>query len=47
MKRMSFEQPTDHYDEKVFSIDEQLCALLKQRKEISNNDPGFPPRKNI
>ncbi|MGM0889690.1 MAG: hypothetical protein ACQEW5_22725 [Bacillota bacterium] len=47
MKRMSFEQPTDHYDEKVFSIDEQLCALLKQRKEISNNDPGFPPHKNI
>ncbi|MFJ7685235.1 hypothetical protein [Peribacillus butanolivorans] len=47
MKRMPFEPPTDHYDEKVFSIDEQLCALLKQRKEISNNDPGFPPHKNI
>ncbi|PEF40747.1 hypothetical protein CON84_03685 [Bacillus sp. AFS094228] len=47
MKRMPFEQPTDHYDKKVFSIDEQLCALLKQRKEISNNDPGFPPHKNI
>lgn len=42
MKRMPFECPTEHYDERISSIDEQICALLKQRKDISNNNPGFP-----
>ncbi|MBA2937195.1 hypothetical protein HZF08_02670 [Paenibacillus sp. CGMCC 1.16610] len=42
MKRMSFERPTEHYDERIFPIDEQICELLKQRKEISNNNPGYP-----
>lgn len=42
MKRMPFERPTEHYDERISSIDEQICALLKQRKDISNNNPGFP-----
>lgn len=26
---------------------EQICALIKQRKEISNNNPGFPPFESI
>ena len=43
MKQMPFERPTNHYDERILSIDEQICALLKQRKELSNNNPGFPP----
>ncbi|WP_175639114.1 hypothetical protein [Metabacillus schmidteae] len=47
MKRMPFEPPTDHYDKRVFSIDERLCVLLKERKEISNNNPGFPPLEDI
>jgi hypothetical protein len=47
VKRMPFERPTDHYDERLFEIDEQLCALLKQRKEISHNNPGFPPFESI
>ncbi|MGG3626023.1 hypothetical protein ABES25_21130 [Bacillus gobiensis] len=47
MKQMPFERPTDHYDERILSIDEQICALLKQRKEISNNNPGFPPLEEI
>ncbi|NWQ40672.1 hypothetical protein MLOOGBEN_08165 [Bacillus sp. EB106-08-02-XG196] len=47
MKRMPFERPTEHYDEKIFPIDEQICALLKQRKDISNNNPGFPPPEYI
>ncbi|WP_342670987.1 hypothetical protein [Peribacillus loiseleuriae] len=47
MKRMPFERPTDYYDERIFSIDEQICSLLKQRKELSNNNPGFPPLENI
>lgn len=47
MRRMSFERPTDHYDERILTIDEQICALLKRRKELSNNDPGFPPLEYI
>lgn len=43
MKRISFERPTEHYDERIFNIDEQICALINQRKEISGNNPGFPP----
>ncbi len=47
MRRMSFERPTDHYDERIFSIDERICALLKERKDLSNNHPGFPRLEDI
>ncbi|MCY0902631.1 MAG: hypothetical protein OWU32_10675, partial [Firmicutes bacterium] len=40
---MRFERPTDHYDEGIVAIDEQICALIKKRKDISNNNPGYPP----
>ncbi|WP_102275546.1 hypothetical protein [Cytobacillus massiliigabonensis] len=36
-------RPTNHYDKQLLQIDEQICALLKQRKELSNNNPGLPP----
>ncbi|QIE37435.1 hypothetical protein GM610_11210 [Bacillus tropicus] len=42
MKRMTFERPTDYYDERLYTIDEKICALLKERKELSAGDPGFP-----
>ena len=47
MKRLSFERPTNHYDKHLYPIDEQLCSILKQRKEISNNNPGFPTLEDI
>ncbi|MBP1965629.1 hypothetical protein GQF04_17400 [Paenibacillus aceris] len=47
MKRMPFERPTEHYEERIFLIDEKICELLKQRKEISNNNPGYPPFEHI
>jgi len=47
MERLPFERPADNYDERLFPIDEQLCALLKKRKDISNNNPGFPPEEAI
>lgn len=47
MKRMPFDRPTDHYDEKISSIDEQICALLKQRKDVSDSNPGFPTNEYI
>lgn len=42
MKRMPFERSTNHYEEHLLPIDEQICALLKKRKDLSNNNPGFP-----
>ncbi|KOS68404.1 hypothetical protein AEA09_07435 [Lysinibacillus contaminans] len=47
MNHSSFERPTEHYDKRLSPIDEQICALLKQRKYISNNNPGFPPDESI
>lgn len=47
MKRMPFEPPTEHYDEKIETIDEQICNLIEQRKELSNNNPGFPTKELI
>ena len=47
MRRMGFERPTEHYDKRIETIDEQLCALVKQRKEMSNNNPGFPANERI
>ncbi|MNO26779.1 hypothetical protein D3C76_166380 [compost metagenome] len=47
MKRMPFERPTDHYDERIIGIDEEICSLIKQRKEISDHNPGFPPFEDI
>ncbi|KWX70811.1 hypothetical protein [Paenibacillus jilunlii] len=47
MKRMPFERPTGHYDERIIDIDEEICSLIKQRKEISDHNPGFPPFEYI
>ncbi|KLU65805.1 hypothetical protein DEAC_c24350 [Desulfosporosinus acididurans] len=40
--RISFHPPTDHYCEDLILVDEQICELLAKRKELSNNNPGFP-----
>lgn len=42
MRQMPVEPPTEHYDEKIADIDEQICKLIKQRKDLSNHNPGFP-----
>lgn len=47
MKRIPFEPPTEHYDYRIESIDEQICDLIKQRKELSNHNPGFPTKELI
>ena len=47
MEQMPFEPPTDHYDEGIVTIDEQICQLINQRKELSNNNPGFPTKQFI
>lgn len=43
MKLNRHPRPTDYYDKQLHQVDEQICALLKQRKELSKNNPGFPP----
>ncbi|MGO4109127.1 hypothetical protein [Paenibacillus sp. YAF4_2] len=47
MRRLPMERPTDHYDARLFKIDEQICSLLEERREISNQNPGYPPFKSI
>ncbi|MCM3764925.1 hypothetical protein [Neobacillus niacini] len=47
MKRMGFEPPTEHYDSRIEDIDEQICKLIKQRKDLTNNNPGFPTEQLI
>ncbi|REB11581.1 hypothetical protein DVB69_00090 [Sporosarcina sp. BI001-red] len=42
MKKMPFERPTNYYEEHLYPIDEQICALLKQRKERSVKQPALP-----
>jgi len=39
--RMPFQPPTEYYCELLAPIDEQICALIAKRKEISKDNPGF------
>ncbi len=47
MKRLKYVRPTTYYDEKIFKIDEEICELLKKRKVVSKNNPGYPPFEYI
>ncbi|PKR83648.1 hypothetical protein [Heyndrickxia camelliae] len=44
---MPFEPPAEHYDEHIEVIDEQICNLIRKRKELSKNNPGFPTKQLI
>ncbi len=43
MKQMKIRRPTTHYDESIMQIDEKICELIKHRKDISKDNPGYPP----
>lgn len=47
MELSSFRRPTNHYDERVKQTDEKICGLMQERKEISDNNPGYPPLEYI
>lgn len=47
MERLPFERPTEYYDEKIKQVDEKICELINKRKEISKNNPGYPPFEYI
>lgn len=40
--RERFGIPADYYCESLSAIDEEICALFAKRKELSENNPGFP-----
>jgi hypothetical protein len=42
VQRMPLQRPSIPYDERLSPIDEQICSLLKQRKDLSNDNPGVP-----
>ena len=42
MNAMPFHPPTDYYCKELASLDEEICSLLAKRKELSNQNPGFP-----
>jgi hypothetical protein len=47
MERMPYKRPTTHYDERIKQIDEKICELINQRKDTSDNNPGYPPFEYI
>ena len=47
MKFESNEGSTNHYDERLFLIDEKICDLLNQRKEVLGKNTIFPPDEVI
>ncbi|WP_062106779.1 hypothetical protein [Bacillus niameyensis] len=47
MRRYEFEPPTDHYDQRIKDLDQQICELIKKRKDLSDNNPGFPTKQLI
>lgn len=47
MRERPFRPPTDYYCETLAPIDEQICALVAKRKELSQNNPGFPQLDQI
>ncbi|WP_051263282.1 hypothetical protein [Tuberibacillus calidus] len=36
-----------HYNEKIRTLDKQLCELIAKRKSISNYNQSFPPNQQI
>lgn len=42
LKRLPFQPPTDYYCEELAPIDVQICEFLAKRKELSDDNPGFP-----
>ncbi|EHI96754.1 hypothetical protein CDLVIII_0011 [Clostridium sp. DL-VIII] len=47
MELSEFRRPTNHYDERAKRIDEKICELINHRKEVSDNNPGYPPFEYI
>ena len=41
MKRVNFERPTDHYDQRILAIDEQICALLRKERMFQTTIQDF------
>lgn len=44
---LSFEPPTEYFNEQIAGTEENICKLMKQLKELSNDNPGLPTTKYI
>lgn len=42
LNQPGFHAPTDHYDERVKSIDEEIAASIAKRQAVAEGHPGFP-----
>jgi hypothetical protein len=40
--RVKITRPTTYYNERVRDIDGKICALIKERQVLSDNNPGRP-----
>ncbi|WP_413366734.1 hypothetical protein [Lysinibacillus sp. 3P01SB] len=47
MRYVRFVPPTDHYDKRIEAVDEEICTLIKKRKDLSDENPGFPTKQLI
>lgn len=47
MHYVRFVPPTDHYDKRIEAVDEEICTLIKKRKDLSEDNPGFPTKQLI
>ncbi|WP_238649571.1 hypothetical protein [Paenibacillus piscarius] len=47
MKRLSLGHPAVDYDDNLTEIDEQICALVRQRKDVSHNKQTFPTEELV
>ncbi|WP_082406964.1 hypothetical protein [Bacillus sp. JCM 19041] len=45
--QMAFTPPVDYYDESIKELDEKICSLVRERKNRTNDDPGFPTQSLI
>ncbi|UWG96459.1 hypothetical protein LPY66_16405 [Dehalobacter sp. DCM] len=44
---LPLQAPTDYYCESLAPIDQQLCAIIAERKGACRGNPGFPPEDSI
>jgi hypothetical protein len=44
---MRYTRRATQYDERLLEVDKQICALLKQRREMTNEQPSIPPDETL
>lgn len=42
MYQVSLKPPADYYDDSIQELDQEILKLLSERKQRTQNNPGFP-----